>query len=103
MMHNNGMPPRVARNQLFGVISVLIHTCIPKYCQVHCTCSLEVPKSFLTLCVALFTESSKPGVCITVIALEPSDVTNELQADFGQLADQGLPMEFCNEVPVPAA
>ena len=90
---------------LINICTGIVGLYLRKYSLVHCTCSLKVPtcKSFLTLCVVLFTESSKPGVCITVIALEPSDVTNELQADFGQLADQGLPMEFCNEVPIPAA
>lgn len=49
-------------------------------------------------------EQSKPGVTVTVLCLEPSADSTELNDDLGILADQALPSEFCqtrSELPFP--
>lgn len=43
-------------------------------------------------------ESSKPGVSVTTLILEPSVNNMDLQYDLGRLADLALPTELCNFV-----
>ena len=45
-----------------------------------------------------FIESTKPGVNVTMLSLEPSLDTTDVQDDLGQLAIQALPDTCCNEV-----
>ena len=45
-----------------------------------------------------FLESTKPGVNVTVLSLEPPLNSTEVHDDLGQLAIQALPDTFCNQV-----
>lgn len=43
-------------------------------------------------------ESTKPGVSVTVMNLEPNHSNGDLNADLGMLATEAMPIELCNEV-----
>lgn len=42
-------------------------------------------------------ESTKPGVSVTVMNLEPSHSNGDLNADLGMLATEAMPIELCNQ------
>lgn len=45
-------------------------------------------------------ESTKPGVNVTMMSLEPEKNNGDLNEDFGILATQAMPIELCNQVGV---
>ena len=58
----------------------------------------HLPQIFHGSNINLFAESTKPGVNVTVISLEPNLNSRELQDDLCVLADLALPTNFMTEV-----
>ena len=48
--------------------------------------------------ILLCAESTKPGVNVTMMSIEPEKNNDDLNEDLGILATEAMPIELCNQV-----